>query len=987
MPIEDVQYLYEKGAKESKVIFVDSSTRDMLAYPSPSEYVVEFTEPFTNVFGLEILDAAIPRTMYNVDTHSNSVVVAVGPRAQTDIVTNPTTVYVPALDYGSSELALELGNVLSINGITMNAAAIGTSVITFTSTFPFAFDMGRSSMSESLGFELVTNKNNLKIGRSNTSVSSPNYRMVSVSSNPGVGSSIFASVSTQVANTDNVITLAESYLPCPYDPLTMNNVTTFVPITASAWAAQCINVPAPTSGATFMLLTQLQVQMELVQTSYTSTPLLSWSLYNIKPTRTATPMFQGTLAFESTTMLATTSTFSANAYLRPGVDYWIVFEDTANITASTTSCYGIPYAPQPAPQLAPALVTTTVNSGTTWTDMFSASLCVTVTTTPITFVAAPNLSSIVDVFGTAYTAPTINYIPLTKTSWITEPINIDKTLFAYATVQDLQFQLIARGAVDITTTVLTWTICATSVNGSYPDAAPLYTGPLTLGAATTVDSATFYMATATLGTAPVIIDTKKTYWIVLQDTVTTTPNRCLCALYNGSTNLRLIDYSNYSIYCSSWDGLNWNELTLSTAQSPQHVCGSVTWALTAKAAAAAAVSLVTAPMYPVMPDRRIVGAHMTPLTSTHWIAQYISMPNTPTSLTLKVITVQLSQIGGTAATLRSSSLSWAIYLSSPDGSHPTTSLFTGALNIDPVTMVATSGDLSLNENALVVLRNDQTERYWLVVQDTDGNLDPANCVAATNIPGGTPDMSAAYLGISSDNGGNVWTKECNSFCVNITYTQKTFNMTPPGFLSLVGDRFIILRCPEIERNVFGSMAFGDNSPGIALFKMGCVGYSDSRFDFSTVAYKEFHPLGKLSRLSFRFERINGELYNFKSVNHHLLIVVKQYVARKVDLLTRSSLNPNYKPNFLEYTRYMEEHETSSVEEEELEVDSRSFRNVYLKKERALQAAYNEAKAEADDDVDESDDEMHHPTRYVGNVFHKEYRDTGPYQDSSSDEDI
>jgi hypothetical protein len=287
-----------------------------------------------------------------------------------------------------------------------------------------------------------------------------------------------------------------------------------------------------------------------------------------------------------------------------------------------------------------------------------------------------------------------------------------------------------------------------------------------------------------------------------------------------------------------------------------------------------------------------------------------------------------------------------------------------------------------------VLRNDSTETYWLVIRDTGGNIDPTNAMGVTYIPGGTPDMANNYLGLSSDDGGNTWYKACDNYCINIAYTQKSFVITPPGFLSLVGDRFIILRCPEIERNIFGSMAFGNHSPGIALFKMGCVGYSDSRFDFSTVDYKEFHPIGKLPKLTLRFERIDGTLYNFKSVNHHLLVVVKHYVARKVGGFKHSTLNPNYVTNFLQYKRYMEQHETSSVEDEEQHVNERTFRNVYLKKERALRDAYRDADADEDDEEgNEEDDTMTNEVRYVGNIYHKSYRDTGPYQDSSSEEDV
>lgn len=67
MPIEDVQHLLQNSVTDCAAIFVDSSKRDYLHYPTPSEYVVDLVEPVKNVFGIDVLDAAIANCMYNVD--------------------------------------------------------------------------------------------------------------------------------------------------------------------------------------------------------------------------------------------------------------------------------------------------------------------------------------------------------------------------------------------------------------------------------------------------------------------------------------------------------------------------------------------------------------------------------------------------------------------------------------------------------------------------------------------------------------------------------------------------------------------------------------------------------------------------------------------------------------------------------------------------------------------------------------------------------
>lgn len=70
MPIEDVQHLLKNSVLDCATIFVDSTQRDYVHYPTPSEYVVDMLEPVKNVFGIDVLDAAIANCMYNVDKHN-----------------------------------------------------------------------------------------------------------------------------------------------------------------------------------------------------------------------------------------------------------------------------------------------------------------------------------------------------------------------------------------------------------------------------------------------------------------------------------------------------------------------------------------------------------------------------------------------------------------------------------------------------------------------------------------------------------------------------------------------------------------------------------------------------------------------------------------------------------------------------------------------------------------------------------------------------
>jgi hypothetical protein len=176
----------------------------------------------------------------------------------------------------------------------------------------------------------------------------------------------------------------------------------------------------------------------------------------------------------------------------------------------------------------------------------------------------------------------------------------------------------------------------------------------------------------------------------------------------------------------------------------------------------------------------------------------------------------------------------------------------------------------------------------------------------------------------------------NSFGLTIKCTYKKFSLTPSGRITLVGERFIVLRCPEIESQLGSSYAYGSNSPGLALFKLGVLGYADARFDFSSISYKEFHPIGKLDKLHFRFETANGKLYDFKGVNHNLLIVIK-YLRPNIENnnnIKYYPLNQNYNPSFIDYLRKQDDIlNDEDTDEEDADFLEKNFNKIYMEKEK------------------------------------------------------
>jgi hypothetical protein len=88
MSIEDVNYMKENSIKQSYTFMIDSFDRDRNMYPDPNNYVVNFSTPFKNIIGMEIIDASIPRAMYTIDVDNNEIYYYIGNDADDEIIEN-----------------------------------------------------------------------------------------------------------------------------------------------------------------------------------------------------------------------------------------------------------------------------------------------------------------------------------------------------------------------------------------------------------------------------------------------------------------------------------------------------------------------------------------------------------------------------------------------------------------------------------------------------------------------------------------------------------------------------------------------------------------------------------------------------------------------------------------------------------------------------------------------------------------------------------
>ena len=134
-----------------------------------------------------------------------------------------------------------------------------------------------------------------------------------------------------------------------------------------------------------------------------------------------------------------------------------------------------------------------------------------------------------------------------------------------------------------------------------------------------------------------------------------------------------------------------------------------------------------------------------------------------------------------------------------------------------------------------------------------------------------------------------------------------------GMLNLASENYVVLRCEEIEDHIRGGFKMASVSPGLAVINMDVQGFAVGRMDFYSVIYKEFHPIGKLYKLEFRFERkSDGKLYDFKDIDLHFILSINFYRPKQKMQLQKSILNPSYNPNYLGYLhRSMEYIESDS----------------------------------------------------------------------------
>ena len=213
---------------------------------------------------------------------------------------------------------------------------------------------------------------------------------------------------------------------------------------------------------------------------------------------------------------------------------------------------------------------------------------------------------------------------------------------------------------------------------------------------------------------------------------------------------------------------------------------------------------------------------------------------------------------------------------------------------------------------------DAASPYWLVV---DSGRDD-NGAAADLIFDVHTEYAVGAIVVGNDPVLNPAPTNNESIVVNIKLKKYYTIIESPDQYNLLGDKYINLRCPEVESHMNLSKAHEKFTMGLAMFQLSVAGLNDVRFDYHSVRPRVFHPMGELRTLTFSFERPSGVLYDFRGINHVMTIAIRYYTPKKLGKIDTYPLNLKYDPDMF---RYMQEHgyNTSDDDEEELNLSPRS----------------------------------------------------------------
>jgi hypothetical protein len=214
---------------------------------------------------------------------------------------------------------------------------------------------------------------------------------------------------------------------------------------------------------------------------------------------------------------------------------------------------------------------------------------------------------------------------------------------------------------------------------------------------------------------------------------------------------------------------------------------------------------------------------------------------------------------------------------------------------------------TVDKQGIYMFSSDKDTRFLFCIgSSTSGDLLGFDLLADTAI-NALPSSTRSYTAVNFGKQERPFFMSIMKY--NATLQSVGISMKAPGIANLLGVRYITLRCNEIEQHMSNIGKYGKQSTGIGVFKLANSSeVAQLRFDFVSLIRRPFHPIGRLTRMTLRFEMTNGSLYDFKGMNHQLLVTLKYYSPAPATLpgggtavkLPRSVLNPDYDPDFNNY---------------------------------------------------------------------------------------
>ena len=173
--------------------------------------------------------------------------------------------------------------------------------------------------------------------------------------------------------------------------------------------------------------------------------------------------------------------------------------------------------------------------------------------------------------------------------------------------------------------------------------------------------------------------------------------------------------------------------------------------------------------------------------------------------------------------------------------------------------------------------------FWCAVQ-----FDASNCLATLGMSNNVPTLQT----------------EGGRFLESHPHPRYSGRLRGETLINLASERYVWLRCEEVEQHMCAGIG-KVMQKGIGVFRLDAPGvFKEEKTEYISVIPNQFHPISRLSRLTFRFDMGSkpGTQYDFRNVGHYMLVSVSTLKPDRENVYAHLPriLNPEYEPNALKY---------------------------------------------------------------------------------------